>query len=194
MADDQKRPSEVFATRLRDTRKARELSQTELAQRMTERGRPMSKAALLRIENGERGLSLDEALAFAAVLFVAPAHLLSPRDEETVWLTDNMAVDGEGLRAWLLHGYEFIATTSDYHRAERAKALEKIVVAHAQALVDAIRGEDTAGEVAALKQLAETSLVYRSQLELIEQGAGLRIVTEGEPESVGTHRDGEEQS
>jgi transcriptional regulator with XRE-family HTH domain len=183
MADDQRRPSEVFATRLRDTRKARGLSQTELAQRMTERGRPMSKAALLRIENGERGLSLDEALAFAAVLFAVPAHLLSPPDDAIVWLTDNMGVDGEGLRAWLLHGYEFIATASDYHRGERAKSLEEVVLAHAQALVDARRGKDKAGEVAALKQLAETSLIYRSQLELLEQGAGLRIVTDDAKES-----------
>jgi transcriptional regulator with XRE-family HTH domain len=180
MADDQRRPSEVFATRLRETRKARGFSQTELAQQMTEQGQPMSKAALLRIENGERGLSLDEALAFAAVLYAVPAHLLSPPDDAIVRLTDKLGVDGEGLRAWLVHGYEFIATASDYHRGERAKSLEKIVLANAQALVDARRGKDKAGEVAALKQLAETSLVYRSQLELIEQGAGIRILTEDE--------------
>jgi transcriptional regulator with XRE-family HTH domain len=184
MADAQMRPSEVFAARLRDTRKAREFSQTELAQLMTERGRPMSKAALLRIEKGERGLSLDEALAFAAVLFAVPAHLLSPRSGEMIELTDKLAVDGEGLRAWLLHGSEFTATASDYQRGERAKRLEEVVLAHAQALVDARRGEDKAGELEALKKLAETSLLYRKQLEQIEQtGGAIRIVTSDEEEN-----------
>jgi transcriptional regulator with XRE-family HTH domain len=163
--DEEARPSEVFAKRLREMRKARGLSQAELAQLMTERGTPMNKAALLRIEKGERGLSLDEALAFAAVLNAAPAHLLSPRGEESVWLTDDMAVDGEGMRAWLLHGFEFIATASNYHRGEHAKALERVVVAHAQALVDAVRGDDKAGQREQLAALGQTALAYQRELE-----------------------------
>jgi transcriptional regulator with XRE-family HTH domain len=81
-ADKKRRPSEVFAVRLRETRKARNLSQTELARRMTNAGRPMSKEALLRIENGTRGLSLDEAIALIAVLFAVPPHLLTPPGDE----------------------------------------------------------------------------------------------------------------
>src|SRR5688500_4231713 len=104
MRDDWKRPSEIFAARLRETRKARDLTQTELAQLMTDAGLPLSKPALLRIENGERGLSLDEAIALSAVLYAVPAHLLTPPDDGIVALTDKLGVDGEGLRAWLLHG------------------------------------------------------------------------------------------
>ncbi len=157
MVDKKMSPSEVFAARLRETRRARGFSQTELAHTMTERGRPLSREALLRIENGERGLSLDEALALAAVLYVAPAHLLSPPDDGIVWLTDTQGVDGEGIRAWLLHGDEFVATASEYQRGERAKAVGRAVLAHATALVDAQRGNDKAGvrvQLAALGTMA----------------------------------------
>ena len=84
------RPSEIFARRLREVRTARGESQETLAQTMTERGAcPLSKAALLRIEKGKgfdeggRGLSLDEAIALAAVLNAAPAHLLTPPEGES---------------------------------------------------------------------------------------------------------------
>jgi transcriptional regulator with XRE-family HTH domain len=178
MPDKQKRPSEVFATRLREIRRARDLSQTELAHRMTESGRPLSKAALLRIERCERGLSLDEALALAAILHVAPAHLLSPPGEEIVWLTDNVGVDGEGLRAWLLHGDDFIATASDYHRGEHARALERVVLAHAKALVDAQHGEDKAGMRSQLAALGQVALDYQQALE----DRGFELASEPEEE------------
>src|SRR5262245_2425001 len=107
------RPSEVFAQRLKATRTDRHLSQTELARRTTDTGRPMAKPALLRIEKGQppemggRGLSLDEALAFCSVLGTAPATMLSPPEGELVWLTDDEAVDGDGLRDWFRHGAVF---------------------------------------------------------------------------------------
>jgi transcriptional regulator with XRE-family HTH domain len=183
-----KRPSEIFATRLRETREARGgKSQGEVAKMMRDEGRPMSKGAVLRLEKekpepGEgRVLSLDEAIAFAAVLNVSPAHLLSPRGDEKVGLTDKRAVDSAGLRAWLLHGYEFVATGSEYQRGERAKELERVVLAHAQAFVDAARGDDEAGKLDALKALGRTAILYRDQIEQIEQtGGAIRIVTEEE--------------
>jgi transcriptional regulator with XRE-family HTH domain len=178
MEDTKMRPSEVFTTRLRETRKARGLSQTELAHQMTERGRPLSNAALLRIEGGERSLSLDEALALAAVLYVAPAHLLSPpAHEEYVWLTDNYGVDGEGMRAWLLHGDKFIATASDYHRGEHAKAFEQVMLVHARALADAQRGDDKAGMRGQLVALGQAALDYQNALE----ARGFNVRAEQEP-------------
>lgn len=165
MEKKEQRPSEVFVSRLRETRDARRLSQAELAQRMTERGRPMSKQALLALENGRRSVSLDEALALAAILYVAPAHMLSPPDEEIVWLTDTQGVDGEGMRAWLLHGDEFVATASDYQRGELAKGFERVALAHAQALLDAQRGDDKAGVKTQLVALGQTALAYRDALE-----------------------------
>jgi transcriptional regulator with XRE-family HTH domain len=165
MAAERARASDVFLMRLRETRKARGLSQAELAALMTKAGRPMSRAALLRIENGERGISLDEALAFAAVLHVAPAHLLSPRGDGMVWPTSKVGFDGEGLRAWLLHGDKFIATASDYHRGEHAKTLERVVLTHAKALMDAQNGDDKAGVRAELAALGAAAGNYRAALE-----------------------------
>ena len=98
------RPSEVFGARLREIRTSRGLTQEALAEIVTAQGRPMNKAAVLRIERGERGLALDEALALAWALQVAPAHLLSPRDDSMVWITNNIGVDGAGMRNWLLFG------------------------------------------------------------------------------------------
>jgi transcriptional regulator with XRE-family HTH domain len=165
VTDKKRRPSEVFAARLRETRKARGFSQTELARRMTDWGRPMSKEALLRIENGTRGISLDEALALAAALFAVPPHLLTPPGDEFVWLTDKMGVDGEGMRAWLRYGDAFIADSGDLPDELIAdRALAKVSV-HAQAFVDAMRGDDKAGKLEAFHALDQTLLEERGRRE-----------------------------
>jgi transcriptional regulator with XRE-family HTH domain len=165
MSNQEKHPSEVFRSRLRETRNARGVSQGELARRMRDAGYPMDKSAVLRIEKGERGISLDEALAFAAILFASPAHLLSPPGDEIVWLTSNRGFDGEGMRAWLLHGDEWIATASDYQRSGHAEMLERVVLAHAKALIDAQRGDDQAGMRAELAALGNAAASYRLALE-----------------------------
>ncbi len=64
--------SRVFAIELRAARKARGLSQTDLAQMVTDAGTPISRMALLRIENGQRNSSLDEAHALTAVINAYP--------------------------------------------------------------------------------------------------------------------------
>lgn len=150
------RPSQVFAGRLRETRKARGLTQTELAQRMTDAGRPMSKAALLRIENGTRGISLDEALALIAILWAVPPHLLTPPDGELVCLTDEIGVDGGGLRGWLRYGHTFATSSGDLpDELVTDRVLETIAI-HAVAFVDAMRGKDKAGQLEALRAIDET--------------------------------------
>src|SRR5262245_35062428 len=94
-------PSEVFAYRLKELRAARGLSQTMLALMVTESGTPLNKAALLRIEKGERGLSLDEALAIAAVLETTPAYMLTPPGDAWVEVTKNHRTDSSGIRYFL---------------------------------------------------------------------------------------------
>ena len=59
------RPSDVFARRLREHRKARGLTQEQLGEMLTRAGHPMSKTALLgvpellRIEERELGAGLN---------------------------------------------------------------------------------------------------------------------------------------
>jgi transcriptional regulator with XRE-family HTH domain len=156
--DKKRRPSEVFAARLRETRRARNMSQTKLAQRMTDWGRPMSREALLRIENESRGVSLDEALALIACLFAVPPHLLTPPGDEYVWLTDNLGVNGEEMRAWLRYGDAYIAQSGDLPDELVADRLQAAIVVHAQALVDATRGDDEAGKREALRAIGEAVL------------------------------------
>jgi transcriptional regulator with XRE-family HTH domain len=165
--EQKQRVSQIFRQRLRETRQARGgLSQGELAARMREAGHPtIDKAAVLRIEKGTRGVSLDEALALASVLNAVPAQLFTPPGEEVVWVTENHGFDGAGMRAWLLHGNEFIATASDYQRSGHAQMLERVVLAHAKALIDAHRGDDPAGVKAELAALGNVAASYRLALE-----------------------------
>jgi hypothetical protein len=134
------------------------MSQTKLAQRMTDWGRPMSREALLRIENESRGVSLDEALALIACLFAVPPHLLTPPGDEYVWLTDNLGVNGEEMRAWLRYGDAYIAQSGDLPDELVADRLQAAIVVHAQALVDATRGDDEAGKREALRAIGEAVL------------------------------------
>lgn len=156
MTEAWKRPSEVFAARLRETRKARGLKQSDVAQRMTEHGRPMNKAAVLRIERGERGLGLDEAIALAATLSAVPAQLLTPREGERVGLTDKLGVDGLGMRGWLRFGDSAFATAGDLEPERVADLTMQAVFGHARALVDAHRAEDKAGIQEAFRALRDT--------------------------------------
>jgi transcriptional regulator with XRE-family HTH domain len=164
--EDQKSPSEVFASRLREIRKARDLSQTELARRMTEEGRPMNKAALLRIENGQRGLSLDEALALAELLKVAPAHLLSPPDDAMVWLTDNRGVDGAGMRNWLLFGDPLLLNPPGRRFVLRAELVGAIEV-YAQAIIDAKNGRDEEGRKHAIRALEAAIMEHNTAISQV---------------------------
>ena len=57
---------------------AAKLSQRELAQRLTDLGRPTPSTALSKIERAERRVDADDLAAFAVALGVSPATLLLP--------------------------------------------------------------------------------------------------------------------
>ena len=106
----------------------------------------MSKAALLRIESGERGLSLDEALALAHGLNAVTAHLLSPPEGAFIALTDKFAMDGSGLREWIRYGlWNWKPAPDQGHREGERANLESILTRLAVALTDAVNGNDKAG-------------------------------------------------
>ena len=158
-----RRPSEVFAWRLREVREAKDLSQGELARRLTEAGRPISRNALLQIERGKRGISLDEAIALIAQLDVVPAHLLTPEEGERVGLTDDRTVDGMEIRAWLRYGFSFIAAAGDLPAELVEDRTQHALAVHALALVDATRGDDIAGQREALRAIGETVLAEEAR-------------------------------
>jgi transcriptional regulator with XRE-family HTH domain len=153
-------PSKVFARRLRALRKDRAVSQTKLAEMMTAAGVPMSRAALLRIEQSERTLSLDEALAFAYVLNAVPAQLLSPPEGEHTFVTQGVGFDGNEIRAWLRFG-DPAAEVMQSRETLESPAYE--ITVHARALVDALRANDSAGRLEAQKAIV--SAVLRAQRE-----------------------------
>lgn len=73
------------ARRVRTLREAREWSQIELAERMTELGNPMNKSSIWRIENpdskaGRRGITIGEAIGLARAFETTLAELLLPDD------------------------------------------------------------------------------------------------------------------
>ncbi len=76
-----------FGTAVRHLRRDMRLNQTELAQRMTVSGVPFTQPLLSRIESGDRGVGLTEAICIAEVLGVPFASLLQPetltQDERT---------------------------------------------------------------------------------------------------------------
>jgi transcriptional regulator with XRE-family HTH domain len=79
--------SELFGEQLRAVRGRKDWSQEQLADEMSNAGLRMDRTTITKIENGARNVSIDEALAFAAVLGVSPAALLAPRDTTMLDLT-----------------------------------------------------------------------------------------------------------
>jgi transcriptional regulator with XRE-family HTH domain len=77
-------PSQVVARNLREVRKQRGLSAAAVARRLG-----ISKSKMTKLESGTQQVSIDEMFAFAFVLSVAPAVLLTPWEE---WGDDSVEV------------------------------------------------------------------------------------------------------
>ncbi|MFI7044755.1 helix-turn-helix transcriptional regulator [Streptosporangium sandarakinum] len=69
------RPSEVLARQVRAWRERRKLSAQDLANRIAEDDGTLDRLAISKIENGKRGISLDEWLQLAYALAVPPPLL-----------------------------------------------------------------------------------------------------------------------
>lgn len=75
MEDQASKPSEYLAQQLRRWRDERKLSVQALADRVAASGGTLSRVAISKIENGDRGVSLDEWLQLAHALAVPPPLL-----------------------------------------------------------------------------------------------------------------------
>lgn len=114
---------EVFGRRVREERKRQGLSQEELVERLEAIGRPMERSNLGRIERGETTGQLNNLVALALALGVAPIHLMTPREDEgSVRLVDHTKVPpipASAAREWirgtaLLHAIEGVPDSDPY--------------------------------------------------------------------------------
>jgi transcriptional regulator with XRE-family HTH domain len=96
------RPSQIAAGRIRDLRRKRPWTQQQLSDRLMELGLPMDRAAIAKVEAGQRGLPLDEAFAFALALDVAPVNLFLPLDlDEAVTVAPKVTATSREARHWV---------------------------------------------------------------------------------------------
>jgi transcriptional regulator with XRE-family HTH domain len=75
-------PSKAFGRRLKQVRERNQVSTASLMRRLHDLGFKMRRAAIYEIEQGKRAVSLDEALALAAALDVAPLFLIVPFEDD----------------------------------------------------------------------------------------------------------------
>jgi transcriptional regulator with XRE-family HTH domain len=94
-------PSEVFRARLREVRTLRRWTQADLASALARAGVDLGESAVVRLERGIRGVSLDEAIAIATVLGVSPLHMIVPLDDNGAQLAPALTVSTIDARAWL---------------------------------------------------------------------------------------------
>jgi transcriptional regulator with XRE-family HTH domain len=98
-------PGETFRRRMSEARKLHNLTQRGLVARLHDKGLEINQAAIARIESGERKVSLDEAVAIAAVLDQAPMNLFLATDDRTpVLLAPAFKVDQATARRWAAGG------------------------------------------------------------------------------------------
>ncbi len=74
----------TFRRGIRTWRELHGWSQTELAERMQDRGFPFHQATVYKLEDGRRPTRLAEAVALAEVLEVPLTHLIGPDAPERV--------------------------------------------------------------------------------------------------------------
>jgi transcriptional regulator with XRE-family HTH domain len=68
--------AERVATNLRYLRQAREITLAKLSEQLAKQGRPMGISALSKVELGQRGIDVDDLVAFADALGTSVSDLL----------------------------------------------------------------------------------------------------------------------
>lgn len=97
------KPSEVFGRRLKYYRQRRSWSQDDLARELDRVGRTIDRAQITRMENGKRGISLDDAIEIAWALGLPPALLYLPLGEaDDIALAPDVHVHPDLARKWVI--------------------------------------------------------------------------------------------
>lgn len=115
--------SQVLSKQLPEIRQRLGLSAQAFAERAREAGLKFDRGTVSKIENGQRGISLDEALAIAAALDVAPVHLFLPREDDAkVQVAPNVTVEAEQARLWFRGGRPLPDGDDQTYRTEVPKS------------------------------------------------------------------------
>jgi transcriptional regulator with XRE-family HTH domain len=124
-------PGAIFGRRVSEERKRQGLSQDDLVKRLEKLGRYMDRSNLSRIERGETTGQLDNVVALALALGVAPIHLMVPREgEEAVELAPKRRLSAGDARLWIggrkllpeSDPVAFVAAMSDEEQEQLARA------------------------------------------------------------------------
>jgi transcriptional regulator with XRE-family HTH domain len=95
-------PSQVVAIELPKIRKRIGLTAEDVAKRVRLHGGKLDRAAVSKIENGLRDVSLDEAIVLAVALGISPLHLFISRDDDAfVRVTPAEYVTAATARRWI---------------------------------------------------------------------------------------------
>lgn len=93
---------DVFRRRLRQTRRARDLTQADLAARVTDQGGAMTQTTVTRLERGSRAVTVDELFSLAYALDVTPLALLLPLDQDVSLRVDRRIVSVRQFVDWVV--------------------------------------------------------------------------------------------
>jgi transcriptional regulator with XRE-family HTH domain len=93
--------TEVVGANVRRLRADRGWSQDLLRGLLEDFGVKLSRPTIAQLENGKRPLPVDELLALGLALGIAPHLLLYPPAWSDVAVTDDLALPGPALAAWL---------------------------------------------------------------------------------------------
>jgi len=124
------RPSDYARLRLSDARKKKGWSQRDLAQAMADAGWPIDRTIIARIESGTgraENLTVNELVAFAAVLGMSPLWLIAPWDDDArVSIAPDITSRGKDFRLWvqglLPLNFDWASQPEGGARAERLAA------------------------------------------------------------------------
>ncbi|MFF4448922.1 helix-turn-helix domain-containing protein [Streptomyces sp. NPDC001502] len=95
-------PTQV-ARNIERVRKARQLKQKDVSDRLRAVGRPILATVISKIERGERRVDTDDVIAFALAMNVSPLTLLLPPEGDsvsTVHVTAEVAAKADRVWAW----------------------------------------------------------------------------------------------
>jgi transcriptional regulator with XRE-family HTH domain len=176
MNDNPQSPNAILTRQLKELRERRGMTQQQLADRLGELGvdpQP-ARATIARTELGERNVSLDETMAYAAALDVSPARLILPVTKVVpVAITPKRVVNPGVARRWLrgqvaLPGQDARTFSTDVSD-EEWEALEnntlQFILHRTQELIDATVADDREAMADAVDALSDELARMRAAKE-----------------------------